>query len=157
MPSAVLFELFANETHRHFAPMKIGSTSQSADAGADLILSGVKTATSSAHWQYPDGAIPYAGALSVLLDGAHRPRGVVETVRVEHIAFSAVDADFASAYGEGARTLDWWRTEIGDWYRRDAERHGVTFDVDTVLICEWFRLVVRLPLRPQINSADFCR
>jgi uncharacterized protein YhfF len=66
-------------------------------------------------------------------------------VRVEQIAFAAIDASFAFDYGEGPRTLDWWRIAIGDWYRSDALRHGVMFDADTVLICEWFRLIMRLP------------
>lgn len=145
MSNDVLLELFPGERHRHFAPMKIGSTIKGADDGAALILAGLKTATSSGHWHYPDGRIPFVGALSVLVDGADRPRGVVETVRVEQIAFAAIDAAFAFAYGEGPRTLDWWRTAIGDWYRSDAARHGVKFDADTALICEWFRVVARVP------------
>jgi uncharacterized protein YhfF len=145
MTNDMLLELFPNEVHRHFAPMKVGSTVKDADEGAELIIAGVKTATSSAHWHYRDGQIPFVGASSVVVDGADRPRGVVETVRVEHVAFSAVDASFASAYGAGPRTLEWWRDAIGDWYRSDAARHGRTFDVDTVIICEWFRLIARFP------------
>ncbi len=125
--------------------MKIGNTIKDADEGAELILGGIKTATSSAHWHYPDGRIPFVGALSVVVDGADLTRGVVETVRVEHVAFSAINASFAFAYGEGPRTLEWWRIVIGDWYRSEAERHGVKFDTNTVLICEWFRLIGRFP------------
>ena len=141
MPNEKLKALFPNEAHRHFLPMKIGSTIKDADEGCQLILAGIKTATSSGHWHYPDGRIPFVGALSVLLDGADFPHGVVETVRVEQMAFSAVDASFAWAYGEGPRTLDWWRTAMGDWYRAEASLHGLTFTNDTTIICEWFRLI----------------
>jgi uncharacterized protein YhfF len=53
------------------------------NCNARLILNGVKRLTSSAFWNYPDGKVPFVGALSVLLDGARRPRGIVETTRVE--------------------------------------------------------------------------
>lgn len=96
MPNDPLLDLFPSEVRRHFVPMKIGSTIK----GAELILSGLKTATSSALWHYPDGRIPFVGALSVVVDGGDRPRGVVETIRVEHVAFSAIDQSFAFATGK---------------------------------------------------------
>jgi uncharacterized protein YhfF len=143
MPNDILNELFPDRVHCHFPPMKIGNTTETANEGAQLILAGTKTATSSAHWDYADGRIPFVGALSVLLDGSDKPRGVVETERVEQRAFSTIDAAFACAYGEGPRTLDWWRAVMGDWYRADAARHGQTFDAGTIIICEWFRLIKR--------------
>ncbi len=124
--------------------MTIGSTPAAADEGASLILDGVKTATSSAFWDYPDGRIPFAGALSVLLDGAGRPRGVVETQRVEIIPFGVLDEDFARAYGEGERTLAWFRAEIGAWYRAAASARGETFGDETPVICEWIRVANRI-------------
>lgn len=121
--------------------MSIGHTSASANEGAALVLAGIKTATSSAHWEYPDGRLPFPGALSVLLDGEERARAIVETERVEVMPFAAVDENFAYAYGEGDRTLAWWRSTIGDWYREAAARHGVSFSIHTPLICEWFKVV----------------
>jgi uncharacterized protein YhfF len=50
--------------------MSIGSAPEHADEGAVLILNGVKTLTSSAFWNHPDGKTPFVGALSVLVDGA---------------------------------------------------------------------------------------
>ena len=135
MVDDILRRLFPGQHHRYFLPMKIGSTREDADEGASLILAGIKTATSTTHWHFPAGCTPFVGALSVVLDGSDTPRGVVETERGENLAFSAVDATFAFAYGEGARTLEWWRSEMGDWYRADAARHGEAFDADTIIIC----------------------
>jgi uncharacterized protein YhfF len=143
-PQSVLQAAFPGEAARYFAPMSIGRTAQDADTGAALILDGVKTTTSSAHWDYPDGRIPFVGALSVLLDGAGRCRAIVETLRVEIMPFRAIDADFARAYGEGERTLDWFRSVMGAWYRDGALRHGQAFSGDTPIICEWFAVVRRL-------------
>ncbi len=123
--------------------MAIGSTAESRAEGARLILAGIKTATSSAFWDYPDGPIPFVGALSLLLGGDSRPVGIVETTRVEKRPFFAIDAEFAFLYGEGDRTLAWWRREIGEWYRAEALRRGENFTADTPLICEWFRVIRR--------------
>jgi uncharacterized protein YhfF len=79
----VLEAAFSGEEARYFLPMSIGSVPETADEGAVLILNGTKTLTSSPFWDYPDGKIPFVGALGVLLDGSRRPRGIVETTRVE--------------------------------------------------------------------------
>ena len=107
----------------------------------------MKTLTSSAFWNYPDGKIPFVGALSVLVDGAGRPRGIVETTRVEIMPFQAITEDMAQDYGEGERTADWWRRVMGQFYQTSATRHGVAFTDDTALIWEWFVVARRLRCR----------
>ena len=119
----VLVQAFPGEEARYFSPVTIGSTPTTADAGAAAILDGTKTTTSSPFWDYPDGRIPFVGALNVLLHGQGRTRAIVETERVEIMPFGSVDANFAWAYGEGNRTLDWWRSEMGAYYRASAVRH----------------------------------
>jgi len=140
----VLEAAFPGEEARYFLPMSIGRTRAGADEGAALILDGTKTATSSPFWDYPDGRIPFVGALSVLLDGSRVPRGIVETSRVEIVRFGSVNAELARDYGEGPRTLEWWVRVMGDYYRASAVRHGALFSEDTEIICEWFQVVHRL-------------
>jgi uncharacterized protein YhfF len=79
-----------------------------------LILNGTKTLTSSPFWDYPDGRIPFEGALSVLLDGSRRPRAIVETTKVEIMPFGSITDEMARAYGEGEQTVEWWRRVMGD-------------------------------------------
>ncbi|HMR31504.1 MAG TPA: ASCH domain-containing protein [Geminicoccaceae bacterium] len=138
----LLEDAFPGEEARYFAPMSIGGSPSAADSGAAAILDGTKT--SSAHWDWPDGRIPFVGALSVLLDGQGRARAIVETERVEIVSFGSIDEDFARSYGEGERTLAWWRSEERAWYRAAAARHGEDFSDDTPLICEWIAVVRRL-------------
>ena len=140
----VLETAFPGAEARYFLPMSIGKTRADADEGAALILDGTKTATSSPFWDYPDGRIPFVGALGVLLDGSRLPRGIVETSRVEIMRFGSVNAELARDYGEGPRTLEWWVRVMGDYYKASAARHGVLFSNDTEIICEWFRVVHRL-------------
>ncbi len=139
----VLQAAFPGEDARYFLPMSIGGTPEHADEGAALILDGTKTLTSSPLWDYPDGKIPFVGALGVLLDGARAPRGIVETRRVEVMPFGMVTEEMACAYGEGERTVQWWRRVIGAWYRASAARRGEVFTDDTLIIWEWIAVVRR--------------
>ena len=133
----VLNTAYPGEEARYFLPMSIGSAPEHADEG-------VKTLISSPFWDYPDGKIPFVGALSVLLDGARRPRGIVETTRVEIMPFQAINEEMAQAYGEGERTADWWRREMGAFYQASAMRHGEAFTDETSLIWERFTVARRL-------------
>jgi uncharacterized protein YhfF len=141
---APLRDWFPGRQSDWYAPMKVGPTRESANEGAAAILAGIKTATSSLPSDYADGRPPFAGALSVVLDGAGRAVGIVETLRVETHPFGAADAAFAAAYGEGERTLDWFRRVIGGLYRERRAARGEAFGDDTPLLFEWFRLVRKL-------------
>jgi uncharacterized protein YhfF len=135
---------FPGESARFYLSMFIGGTPEVADYAATAILAGAKTATSSPFWDYPDGRIPFVGALSVVLDGRRRPACVVETVRVQIVRFCDVTEAMAMAYGEGEETLAEWRRVTGDWYRAKAAREGQTFSEDDAII--WERIaVVRRP------------
>ena len=140
----VLETVFPDENSRYFLPMSIGSTPETADQGATLILNGTKTLTSSPFWDYPDGKIPFVGALAVLLDGSQRARGIVETTRVEIMPFGAITEEMARAYGEGERTVQWWLQVMGAFYGASAARHSEALTNDTPLIWEWFTVVCRL-------------
>ena len=50
-----------------------------------------------------------------------------------------------SSWGEGERTLRWWRRVIGAWYRDKAARDGQVFTEDDAILWEWIVVVRRLP------------
>ena len=135
---------FPGEEARYFSPMSIGNTVDDADQGAAAILAGVKTTTSSLFSDWPDGRFPFVGALCVLLDGQRRMRAIIETTRTEVITFGSVNESLAWSYGEGDRTLQWWRETMGNYYREAARRHGASFLDDTPLIFEWIAVAKRL-------------
>jgi uncharacterized protein YhfF len=123
----ILQAAFPGEAGRFFPAMSIGGTPEGADHGAALILDGTKTATSSPFSDYPDGRIPF-----------------VETTRVETVRFRDVTEAMARAYGEGERTLAWWRREIGAWYRDKAARENRAFSEEDEILWEWIAVVRRL-------------
>jgi uncharacterized protein YhfF len=104
------------------------------------VLTGEKTATSSALWEYEDSGepVPQEGELSILLDGEGHPRALVRTTSVEIVAFDDVDADFARAEGEDDRSLESWRVEHEKYFDRVLERD---FAPDMPLVCERFELL----------------
>lgn len=140
----ILESTYPGQAASYYLAMSIGGTPDLADEGAALILNGTKTATSSPIWDYPDGRIPFVGALSVLLDGQQRAVAVVKTVGVRLVRFRDVTDEMAKAYGEGQRTIEWWQRVIGDWYRTKATRDGQHFDKDTEIIWESISVVRRL-------------
>jgi uncharacterized protein YhfF len=73
----------------------------------------------------------------------------VQTTSVESVRFRDVGEDMARAYGEGERTLAWWRRVIGDWYRDKAARDGQRFTEDDPILWERITVVRRLPQQPR--------
>ncbi|WP_203293985.1 ASCH domain-containing protein [Maricaulis parjimensis] len=112
-----------------------------------LILIDQKTATCSrAYWYQVEGhKLPEAGDKCLILDGTGRPRCVIETVSARIAPFSSGDADFARAEGEGDLSFDWWRAAHIDYFSREAERDGRTFDLDEDVVFEHFRRIWTAP------------
>ena len=77
----VLETAFPGEEARYFTAMSIGDTPAAASEGAAAILSGDKTATSSPHWEYPDGRggpgclNSFSASISGASAGVRLPRG----------------------------------------------------------------------------------
>jgi len=119
-----------------------GDNPKLADELLALVLAGAKTATCGALWQYErDGvAIPAVGERSIVLDGEHRPRCVIETTEVEVKRFDQIDAQFACEEGEGDRSYAYWRDAHETYFRRQGQ-----FSTDMLVVCERFRVIEKLP------------
>lgn len=127
-------------------PFRFGSTPAGADELLALVLAGTKTATSLAMAAATTTGepLPFVRALSIALDGAGRPRCVIETLEATPQPLSAVDAAFARDYGEGDRTLAWWLRELGAYYREEFAALGLATAADAAdpeLLCERFRVL----------------
>lgn len=133
-------KLFPERVGDQFGRFAIGDEASTKDAGVKAILAGIKTATSSLPVDFPGGRLPFVGALSVLEDGRGQGRAIVETTQIEIISFGRVPASFARAYGEGDGTLDWFLSNMREWYKR---RHQ-SFSDETAIVCENFRVVLGL-------------
>jgi uncharacterized protein YhfF len=110
-----------------------GDGPEMADELGALVIAGRKTATC---WDAADGPITHIGKRMVMLDGAGRGWGVLETVELTQRRFNEVDAAFAYDEGEGERTLASWRADHEQYFTRQGH-----FAPDMLLYCERFRLV----------------
>ena len=134
-------DLPANLTY--YEAFAFGSRPDSATSLARLVLDGAKTATSEAMRVYEESGQrpPRQGDFSVVLDGNGTPVCVIETREAGILPFNEVDDAFAYDYGEGDRTLTWWRDAMWEYYEADFKARGWAFSPEIPLLCERFRVV----------------
>lgn len=122
---------------------KFGDSPEMADELLKPVISGLKTATCSALWEWvhEGGSIPKPGLLSVIVDGKDEPRCIIETVEVNLKNYNEVDADFARDEGEGDLSLDYWRDAHKRFFTRTLPAIGREFSQDMPLVCERFKVV----------------
>lgn len=125
-----------------------GATPEQADELLDLILTGVKTGTACPlrDYELEGEPLPHAGDLSIVLDGAGRPRALIRTTDVRVVRFDQVTEDHARAEGEGDRTLELWRS-VHEWFFKEYDPHMRGFSSYMPVVCELFEVLV--PDRPK--------
>jgi uncharacterized protein YhfF len=122
---------------RDLETFSFGDSPVLADKLLALVLDGRKTATC---WAAIEGLKGTEVAKPmVVLDGAGRPRAVVETVELTQRHYLEVDEQFAYDEGEGDRTLAYWRAAHRTYFTRLGQ-----FEDDMLLWCERFRVVERI-------------
>jgi uncharacterized protein YhfF len=119
-----------------------GATPEHADELLRLVLAGTKTATASALWDFEaEGErLPESGTLSIILDGAGRPRALIETTEVRVVPFDEVDEEHAALEGEGDRSLAEWR-EVHERFFTEHAIHDRGFAPDMPVVLERFRVL----------------
>lgn len=127
-PDATLVNAYWSETSHRLGLTNIatpgawafGGTADQADELLGLVLSGVKTATSSSFEAYAaeDEPMPTEGDLAIVCGGDGRPRALRRITDVTVTGFDDVPEHHAFAEGEGDRTLAYWRRVHEDFFRR---------------------------------------
>lgn len=119
-----------------------GATSEQADELLALVLSGTKTATAGALWDYEaEGEeLPAPGALGIVTDGRGVPHALVVTTEVEIVPFDEVSAEHAYLEGEGDRSLFTWR-EVHERFFTDVAVHGHGFSPDMPVVLQRFAVL----------------
>lgn len=120
-----------------------GDTPELADELLDLVLTGRKTATSTAVAELADGPAPRVGDLWIVLDGRGNPRALLRTTSVTEVAFRDVTPAHAAAEGDGDASLEQWRGEHEQYWRRVLGEDA--FSPEMGVLCETFRLIDPAP------------
>lgn len=122
-----------------------GDSAEMADRLGELVVQGIKRATTSLAWEYEylREQPPKVGDLSILLDGQGSPLCIIETVEVEIKPFEQVDERFAFDEGEGDRSLEYWRSVHTLFFSRACQQIGRAFNDKAPVVCERFKLIYK--------------
>jgi len=123
-----------------------GATPEQADELLALLLSGTKTATAGALWDYEaEGEeLPTPGALGIVTDGHGVPHALVVTKQVDVVPFDEVSAEQAYLEGEGDRSLATWR-EVHERFFTEHAVHTRGFTPDMPVVLERFDVLYSDP------------
>jgi uncharacterized protein YhfF len=123
-----------------------GATPEEADELLGLVLSGTKTATADALWDYEAAGeeLPAPGALGIVTDGRGVPHALVMTTEVEVVPFDEVGAEHARLEGVGDRSLSAWR-EVHERLFSDHAGPGRRFSRDMPVVLQRFTVLYGHP------------
>lgn len=130
---------------KHYIADSFGDNPALADELAQLVVHGLKTATSAALWELEavGNPIPLPGLISVIVDGHGKPNCIIETTAVSVCRFTDVDEEFAHSEGEGDLSLEYWRKAHTNFFSRVLPKIGKEFSEDMLLVCERFRVIYK--------------
>ena len=134
-----------DSTSRFFEAFHFDDNESSANELAQLVLAGRKRATAGLAWAFEaaSASLPKAGDLSVVTDWAKKPLCVIETLRVDVVAYDEVSEEFAATEGEGDGSLQYWRQVHWASFERRCRRLGRTPELKMPVACERFRVIFR--------------
>lgn len=115
------------------------------DELAELVLRGIKTATSSGYDLYfADGEEPpVVGEYSVLLNSRNEAVCILRTTKLTVLPFDEVGADHAYREGEGDRSLSYWRAVHESFFSEEFRSSGLVFTAKSRILCEEFEIVYK--------------
>ena len=113
------------------------------DTLAELVRTGVKTATASAYpfYELEGEDLPKAGEYSVILNTKDEAVCVIRTTKVYVTPYRNVTAEQAWKEGEGDRSLDYWRLVHEAFFQKELEAASLTFTEDMGVVCEEFEVI----------------
>ena len=132
------------ERSRAYEVWRFGHDARLGNQLAELARSGIKTATSGLVWEDEVEGVcpPQVGEIFVVTNWNGEPRCIIEIVEVEVRPFNQVDEQFAFDYGEGERSLAWWRRALWAFYAKICESLGREPSETMRLVCLRFRLLL---------------
>ena len=117
------------------------------DKLADLVLTGIKTATASGYDLYfiegEEEPLPRPGEYSVILNSKDEAVCIIQTTKTMVVPFEEVSEEHAYKEGEGDRSLAYWREVHIEFFTGEFEETGIEFNVQTKILCEEFKVVFK--------------
>lgn len=111
------------------------------DLLAQLVISGVKTATCSGHvfYEINNTPLPTTDDYFIILNHKKQPVAITKTVEVKLILMNEVSEEFAIAEGDGS--YENWKSIHKRYFTGELQTVGLEFSEDMLLVCERFTLI----------------
>ncbi|WP_440876773.1 ASCH domain-containing protein [Thalassotalea sp. PLHSN55] len=118
---------------------------QDADECAELVLKGVKKATSPSLWWFKanNEALPKVGELNIVTRWNGEAVCIIETLSVSIEPFNEITAKYAELEGEGDKSLRYWQKVHWDYYHRELASTNFTPNKEMPIVCEVFKVVFK--------------
>ena len=115
------------------------------DGLAQLVVDGIKTATSSAYifYELENEEIPKVGEYSIILNSKDEAVCIIQTTKVYIVPFHEVSEKHAYKEGERNRTLQDWREIHESFFKNEFKQVNVEFSEDMLVVCEEFQVVYK--------------
>lgn len=122
-----------------------GGNKEIANELVDLVLLGIKKATTSLYYFYEveNEEIPKGGDLSVITDFSGNAKCIIRTSLVKVMPFNEVSKEFAFKEGEGDKSLEYWRDVHIKFFNKELSEFKMKFSEDMLVVCEEFELVYK--------------
>lgn len=108
---------------------------------AELVIKGIKQATATSLWWYETNKhpLPQIGDINIVTNWKGEPKAIIQTTKIERVAYKDIDAEFAATEGEGDGSLEFWRTVHWAYYSREMKPYGDSPSEDMIIVCEHFK------------------
>lgn len=144
MNSAEMWAMFTENdpVNKEYEEWEFG---ESPDALAELVVQGIKTATSSAYdlYEAEGEPLPRVGDYSVILDSQGNAKCIIRNVRVYIAPFGGISEEHAFKEGEGDCSPEYWREVHARFFGESLKAAGIAFSEETRVVCEEFEVVFR--------------
>lgn len=128
----------------HYDAWAFGDDAETANQLAELVVKGIKTATTSALEDYETNEpLPKVGDYNMILWADGTPACITQTKVVEVVPYKWVSAEHAFHEGEGDRSLTYWRTAHEAFFKNEYQRLKQPFSPNIPCVCELFEVVDR--------------
>ncbi len=145
MTAEELWQMFTAETKLQSNEYDAWSFGTDADLLAGLVVSGTKTATSSAYplYERENEPLPEEGEYSVILDSENNAVCIIQTKKTYILPFDKVTKEYAYKEGEGDRSLECWRKVHEEFFTKCLKEADIKFSYDMKVVCEEFEVVFK--------------
>lgn len=110
---------------------------------AELVVKGIKQATSSSVWWYDQNnqSFPKSGDLAIVTNWAGEPKAITKVKKVEIVSYRDITPEYAFIEGEGDRSLDYWKKVHWDYYSNEMKDFDDDPTEDMEIVCEYFETI----------------